>query len=61
LLERQFPIENSDQRLQLKSAKDYADRLSVHVNYLNKKLKESTGKPLQRLLQKELFRKPKYF
>lgn len=44
LLERQFPIESSDQRLQLKTAKDYADRLAVHVNYLNKKLKESTGK-----------------
>ncbi|PKF75716.1 helix-turn-helix domain-containing protein [Chryseobacterium sp. PMSZPI] len=44
LLERQFPIESPDQRLQLKTAKDYADRLSVHVNYLNKKLKESTGK-----------------
>ncbi|MCJ7932241.1 MAG: helix-turn-helix transcriptional regulator [Chryseobacterium sp.] len=44
LLERQFPIESSEQRLKLKTAKDYADRLAVHVNYLNKKLKESTGK-----------------
>ncbi|MFP3591071.1 helix-turn-helix domain-containing protein [Chryseobacterium sp. SIMBA_038] len=44
LLERQFPIESNEQRLQLKTAKDYADRLSVHVNYLNKKLKENTGK-----------------
>ncbi|CAM3088874.1 AraC family transcriptional regulator [Chryseobacterium flavum] len=44
LLERQFPIESPDQRLQLKTAKDYADRLAVHVNYLNKKLKENTGK-----------------
>ena len=44
LLERQFPIESMEQRLQLKTAKDYAERLAVHVNYLNKKLKESTGK-----------------
>ncbi|RQO33838.1 AraC family transcriptional regulator [Chryseobacterium sp. KBW03] len=44
LLERQFPIESWEQRLQLKTAKDYADRLAVHVNYLNKRLKESTGK-----------------
>ncbi|STC96069.1 L-rhamnose operon regulatory protein rhaS [Chryseobacterium carnipullorum] len=44
LLERQFPIESSEHRLQLKTAKDYADRLAVHVNYLNKKIKESTGK-----------------
>lgn len=44
LLERQFPIESPDQRIQLKVAKDYAERLAIHVNYLNKNLKESTGK-----------------
>ncbi|RXM50465.1 MULTISPECIES: helix-turn-helix domain-containing protein [unclassified Chryseobacterium] len=44
LLERQFPIESREQKLQLRTAKDYAERLSVHVNYLNKRLKESTGK-----------------
>lgn len=44
LLERQFPIESREQRLQLKAANDYAERLSVHVNYLNKRLKENTGK-----------------
>lgn len=44
LLERQFPIESSGQRLNLRTAKDYADRLAVHVNHLNKVLKESTGK-----------------
>lgn len=44
LLERQFPIESPDQRIRLKVAKDYADRLSIHVNYLNKNLKENTGK-----------------
>lgn len=44
LLERQFPIENSSQVLQLKTAKDFADTLRVHVNHLNKVLKETTGK-----------------
>ncbi|MDN3692780.1 helix-turn-helix transcriptional regulator [Chryseobacterium tructae] len=44
LLERQFPIESREQRLQLKTANDFAERLSVHVNYLNKRLKENTGK-----------------
>jgi AraC-like DNA-binding protein len=43
LLERQFPLESFDQRLRLRSAKDYADRLSVHVNHLNKVLKDVTG------------------
>lgn len=44
LLERQFPIESPRQRLTLRTAKDYANRLSVHVNHLNKVLKENTGK-----------------
>lgn len=44
LLERQFPIENTTQVLQLKTAKDFADTLRVHVNHLNKVLKETTGK-----------------
>lgn len=44
LLERQFPIESSQKSLQLKSAQDYADHLAVHVNYLNRAVKEVTGK-----------------
>jgi AraC family transcriptional regulator, transcriptional activator of pobA len=44
LLERQFPIESIHQKIELKTAKDFATRLSVHVNHLNKVLKENTGK-----------------
>ncbi|MGS2739438.1 helix-turn-helix domain-containing protein [Sinomicrobium sp. M5D2P17] len=44
LLERQFPVESPEQRLKLRTAKDYADRLAIHVNHLNKALKENTGK-----------------
>ncbi|MFD2099072.1 helix-turn-helix domain-containing protein [Flagellimonas iocasae] len=44
LLERQFPIETADSPLQLRTPQDYADNLSVHVNYLNKSIKEVTGK-----------------
>jgi AraC family transcriptional activator of pobA len=45
LLERQFPIESKDQPLQLRTAQDYASKLSVHVNYLNRSVKEVTGRP----------------
>ncbi|TKK64584.1 helix-turn-helix domain-containing protein [Ilyomonas limi] len=45
LLERQFPIENTNRPLQLKAAQDYARSLNVHVNYLNRAVKEVTGKP----------------
>ena len=44
LLERQFPIESPQQTLSLRTATDYADRLMIHVNHLNKVLKEQTGK-----------------
>ena len=45
LLERQFPIESKDRPLQLKTAQDYANNLSLHANYLNRAVKEVTGKP----------------
>lgn len=44
LLERQFPIESPNQKIKLRTARDYAERLSVHVNHLNKVLKENLGK-----------------
>lgn len=59
LLERQFPIESWEQRLQLKTAKDYADRLAVHVNYLNKRLKESTGKTTTELISDRIVQEAK--
>ena len=44
LLERQFPIETPSQRFSLRSANDFAQRLSVHVNHLNRAIRETTGK-----------------
>jgi AraC family transcriptional activator of pobA len=44
LLERQFPIERSNDPLRLRTAQDFAAGLSVHVNYLNRAVKEVTGK-----------------
>lgn len=44
LLERQFPIERTGEPLRLRTAKDFAVGLSVHVNYLNRAIKEVTGK-----------------
>lgn len=44
LLEHQFPIESTDYVLKLKTAVDYSDSLSVHINYLNRTVKEITGK-----------------
>jgi AraC-like DNA-binding protein len=44
LLERQFPIDSPQYALKLRTANDYAEHLSVHVNHLNRAVKEVTGK-----------------
>ncbi|WP_410210109.1 helix-turn-helix domain-containing protein [Aquirhabdus sp.] len=44
LLERQFPIDSPQYHLKLKTANDFAYGLSVHVNHLNRAVKEATGK-----------------
>jgi len=44
MLERQFPIENPNDPLKLKTAQDYANHLAIHVNSLNRAVKEVTGK-----------------
>lgn len=59
LLERQFPIAGQQQTIALRTAKDYADRLSVHVNHLNKVLKENTGKTTTEHISSRIAREAK--
>ncbi|MDP9079310.1 MAG: AraC family transcriptional regulator [Bacteroidota bacterium] len=54
LLERQFPIENPGQRLNLRSARDFAEQLAVHVNHLNRAIKDTTGKTTTDLIAERL-------
>jgi AraC-like DNA-binding protein len=44
MLEKQFPIEHADHPLELKTAQGFADKLTVHVNHLNRTVKQVTGK-----------------
>ncbi|GAB3796613.1 response regulator transcription factor [Spirosoma humi] len=44
LLERQFPIESPTRRFALRSASDFAHQLAVHVNHLNRCVRDTTGK-----------------
>lgn len=44
LLERQFPVDNPQHPLSLKSAHDFAAQLAIHVNHLNRSVKEITGR-----------------
>lgn len=59
LIERQFPIESPTQILQLRTAKDYADMLQVHVNHLNKVLKELTGKTTTEIISSRIVQEAK--
>jgi AraC family transcriptional activator of pobA len=59
LLERQFPIDSTHQRLVLRSAIDYADQLAVHVNHLNKVLKEATGNTTTQIINQRIAREAK--
>ena len=59
LLERQFPIESPHQKLNLRTAKDYAERLAVHVNHLNKVLKENTGKTTTDIISSRILQEAK--
>lgn len=59
LLERQFPLESVHQRLNLRAPKDYADRLAVHVNHLNKVIKEITGNSTTEIISKRITQEAK--
>lgn len=59
LLERQFPIENISQLLKLKTPADFAGVLSVHVNHLNRVLKETTGKTTGEIIASRIFQEAK--
>jgi AraC family transcriptional activator of pobA len=54
IMERQFPIENLNESLKFKTAQDYANALSIHVNYLNRTIKEVTGKSTTAILAERI-------
>ena len=59
LLERQFPIESPGQRVRLRFPTEFATQLAVHVNHLNKALKETTGQTTSALLAARLAQEAK--
>jgi AraC family transcriptional activator of pobA len=54
LLERQFPIESPQQQVKLRNANAFAGQLAVHVNHLNRALKDVTGKTTTQLIASRL-------
>lgn len=54
LLERQFPIDDTHQRTELRSASDFADQLNIHVNHLNRAVKEITQKTTTQIISERV-------
>lgn len=59
LLERQFPIDDTHQTITLRSAADFAGQLNVHVNHLNRAVKETTGKTTSQLIAERVVQEAK--
>ena len=59
LLERQFPRHSPQPPLRLRTAIDYAHQLAVHVNHLNRVLKQTTGHTTTALISSRLTQEAK--
>lgn len=59
LLERQFPIEDTRQRVHFRSASDFAGQLAVHVNHLSRAVKEITHKTPTQIIAERLLQEAK--
>lgn len=60
LLERQFPVESPSNPLPLRNATDFANALSVHVNHLNRSVRQSTGKSTTAHITERIIREAKF-
>ncbi|HEY0655465.1 MAG TPA: helix-turn-helix domain-containing protein [Chryseosolibacter sp.] len=59
LLERQFPIDDQHPTIQIKSASDFADQLNVHVNHLNRAVKETLQKTTTQVIAERVIQEAK--
>lgn len=59
LLERQFPVDDAHQKINLRSASDFAYQLAVHVNHLNRSVKETTQKTTSQIISGRILQESK--
>lgn len=59
LLERQFPIDENHKEINLRSASDFATQLNVHVNHLNRAVKETTDKTTSQIIADRILQEAK--
>ncbi len=54
LLERQFPIDENFPKICLRSPSEFAQNLNIHVNHLNRAIKETTHKTTSQVIAERL-------
>ena len=59
LLERQFPIDDNHRSINIRSASDFAAQLNVHVNHLNRAIKEMTQKTTTQIIADRILQESK--
>lgn len=59
LLERQFPIDESHPKVNLRSASEFAQRLNIHVNHLNRAVKAITEKTTTQIIAERVLQEAK--
>ncbi|HEY4109141.1 helix-turn-helix transcriptional regulator [Puia sp.] len=59
LLERQFPIESPSQQIALRAPSEYAAHMAIHVNHLNRALRETSGKTTTKLIAERVVQEAK--
>ncbi len=59
LLERQFPIDENHLKMNLRTPSDFAGKLAVHVNHLNRAVKETTQKTTGRIISERILQESK--
>lgn len=59
LVERQFPIDENHPNIKLRSASDFANQLNVHVNHLNRAVKEITQKTTTQIIAERILQEAK--
>ena len=59
LLERQFPIDENHPSVNIRSASEFANQLNVHVNHLNRAVKETTQKTTTQIIAERILQEAK--
>lgn len=59
LLERQFPIDDQHPAIKLRTASEFAEQLNIHMNHLNRAIKENLDKTTTQVIAERIVQEAK--